>query len=314
MNLILTVDTELSSHPEKMGILGKLNGSEYGISKIMDICDKYGIKATFFVDVYGYKRIGIDEMKEICHSVLKRGHDVQLHTHPDVYDKKRGYMALYSLDEQIKIIAEGKEFFEKNLGFSPIAHRAGDWGADYNTLKALERNNIPVDCSMFFGWPQCNLIEPTLTKNRCVKYGNILEVPATVFVSPSLGIFSSYRLFDLNANPVTELLSILKKLKRAGKEVVVLTLHSFSFLNWNKERTKYWVDNLKIKEFDNFLKKVLSQDDISFVTMKEFYEIKNKENDITDETEFIPNSGYGFASYRIWHKLLNTIADKVKIT
>lgn len=307
MYLIITVDTELSSHKGKIGIIGNIDGAEYGIQKIMEICDKYGVKATFFVDVYGYKKIGIDDMKAICKSIYEKGHDVQLHTHPDVYDKNRGYMALYNLDEQIEIISEGKKIFENYLGFSPVAHRAGDWGADYNTLKALEVNGIPLDCSMFYQWPLCGLNKPILTKNRCIRHNEILEIPATVFLSPSLGVFNQNRLFDLNANPLNELIYILNLIRNSNLKLAVLTLHSFSFLYWDKMRTNYCFNRAKIREFEKFLNYAAGETDIEILTIKKFYELYKHNPCVIDTQDYLPYSGYYFSLLRFFSYLLNLI-------
>ena len=53
---VITIDMEFSTHKDDIGIVGNINGKEFGVSKIMEICDKYSVKATFFVDVYGYKK------------------------------------------------------------------------------------------------------------------------------------------------------------------------------------------------------------------------------------------------------------------
>lgn len=306
MQLIITVDTELSSHPGKIGILGNIGRAEYGISKIMDICDKYDTKATFFVDVYGYKRIG-DDMKEICHNILKRGHDLQLHTHPDVYDRERGYMALYSLDEQIKIIAEGKEYFEKVLGVTPIAHRAGDWGADYNTLQALRFNNIVIDSSMFYKWETCALNNSLRTINQSMHFGDLLEIPATVFESPRLGTMRPIRLLDLNANHINENIYILNKIRKSDTKMCMFNLHSFSFLHWNRKRTKYSINYNKIREFEIFLKHTRSQDDIKVLTMRDIFEAYSKADFLLDTNRHMPRSNYFFAILRMFYHLSSQI-------
>ena len=103
--ILLTVDTEASMHagkplPVSKMVYGEVNGDFYGISRIMSICDKYGFKATFFVSVLEYLHYGQDEIKKIYETIHERGHDVQLHIHPNWKYKDR-FLWQYPLREQV---------------------------------------------------------------------------------------------------------------------------------------------------------------------------------------------------------------------
>ena len=67
--VIITIDTEgfYGKHPLKNMIWGEVDnsGMQYGIPMIMDICDKHGVKATFFVDVYEYRLQGEEKMRNV---------------------------------------------------------------------------------------------------------------------------------------------------------------------------------------------------------------------------------------------------------
>ena len=79
----ITVDTEFSTHKEDMGIFGRIGNQEYGVPKLLELLDGHGFKATFFLDVYTNKKGYLDSFKEICRELKHKGHDLQLHTHPD---------------------------------------------------------------------------------------------------------------------------------------------------------------------------------------------------------------------------------------
>ena len=154
--VIITVDLEDSQRPAvvfneeikelKQMIYGEINNKYFGFPKILEICNSHNIKATFFISVFDSKKYGENSFKTICQVIKENGHDVQLHTHPRrAYDKTRREMYLYSLDEQIEIIREGKELIKEWTGEYPIAHRAGAYGLNENTLVALKENNIPID-------------------------------------------------------------------------------------------------------------------------------------------------------------------------
>ncbi len=135
MYLIITIDTEAvhSNSPLDNMMWGRLNGveGEYGIGLIADICERYGMKATFFLDVYEHSYYGQHALKAVATYLDRRGHDVQLHTHPAWYQDKRDllqirqmkrerscfspdkyWMNLNTLEEQIEILMHGKELLE----------------------------------------------------------------------------------------------------------------------------------------------------------------------------------------------------------
>ena len=139
--VLITIDTEFSTHKDDVGVVGRIDGKDYGVARLVELLDKYHMKATWFIDVYTSKKQYLPAFINTCRKLQDHGHDLQLHTHPNgLYDPKRGSMQDYSLAEQIEIIARGKKIFMEWLGREPFAHRAGDWGANHNTLKALQAN------------------------------------------------------------------------------------------------------------------------------------------------------------------------------
>src|SRR5207249_9066268 len=111
------------------------------------------------------------------------GHEIQLHTHPDLmYDPKRQSMHEYSLAEQTTIIRDGMALLREWTGKAPIAHRAGSYGANKDTLKALHANGIFLDSSFFYRHGNCRL--PFANLNSPFKADGIWEVPVTVHPRP----------------------------------------------------------------------------------------------------------------------------------
>jgi hypothetical protein len=236
--LIITIDTEVGEKAKHVRdgfekfVLGKIGSEYYGVPKIVEILDEFNFKAEFFVDVYECKFFGEEKYKKLCKFLHKRGHGVQLHTHPSyAYDPNRINMHEYSLEEQTKIISEGKKLIEKWIGEPPIAHRAGNYGADNNTLIALRENNIKVDSSFFYKHPNCKIRLPTI--NEPIFYNGVLEVPITVVKRRPkvLGIpvlFKSRWLkLDVNWLSYRELKSYICKIKL---DYIIIFLHSSSFV------------------------------------------------------------------------------------
>jgi len=236
--IIITIDTEVGEKAKHVKdgfekfILGKISSYYYGVPKIVEILDRFGFKAEFFVDVYEYKFFGEEKYKNLCSFLHEKGHGVQLHTHPSyAYDPNRINMYEYSLEEQSKIISEGKELIEKWIGKSPIAHRAGNYGADNNTLIALKENDVKIDSSFFYKHKNCKIQLSTI--NDPILYDGVLEVPITVikrypkFLSIPIPIRANLVKLDINWLSYQELKEGLQKIK---SECIIFFLHSSSFI------------------------------------------------------------------------------------
>lgn len=300
-SLIISIDAEFSTHKEDIGIFGNISGKSYGLDKFSGLLDKYNIKATFFVDVYSVKTEYKDKLIKICQQLTQTGHDLELHTHPNgMFDSKRGCMKEYSLDEQIEIIRRGKEIFKEWFGIIPVAHRAGDWGANNNTLIALKRNNLLADCSMFYKWRQCGLNSPLLTKNSVVDSGGILEIPATVFGCAGMGLFSPFRLLSTDGGSYAEVNHILDKMVQAKIPLITSVYHSFSFLKYNPARTKYAPHNNRLRKFELFLKRIASNKQIATKTVRQICEDSpENKSSLLNGADFVFSTGLGASLLRI---------------
>jgi SAM-dependent methyltransferase len=64
-------------------MLGRTGGGEYGVKRLCDIFADYGVRATFFVDYASCERHGDKPVYAVAELLRDRGHDVQLHIHPE---------------------------------------------------------------------------------------------------------------------------------------------------------------------------------------------------------------------------------------
>jgi len=262
--IIITIDTEVGEKAknyqygfEKL-VMGEIGEKFYGVPKIIEISEKYGFKCEFFVDVYEYKKFGEEKFEKLCQDIDEKGHSVALHTHPSyAYDKDRINMYEYTLDEQIKIIKEGKELIKKWIGKYPIAHRAGNYGANDDTLIALRENGIFIDSSFFYKHPNSKINAPTI--NTPVLYNNVLQFPVTVVKKfPTrkgipIPIKFNYVKLDVNGMDKNAIVKAIKKLN--GKvEYMVLFLHSCSFVKTDHNKlNKFEVNYKAIESFESAL-------------------------------------------------------------
>src|SRR6185437_5869863 len=68
---IITVDTEtyaINNAPPafQTNIYADLPDGSFGVQRIMDICNRHNVKATFFVDVYMHHHDGRNPVRDLC--------------------------------------------------------------------------------------------------------------------------------------------------------------------------------------------------------------------------------------------------------
>jgi hypothetical protein len=301
--IIITVDTETSNSPKAVArngllslmVYGEFKGEYWGFPKIMEICDRHHCKATFFVSVLQHAKDGKDAFEEICREIKRQGHDVQLHPHP-IWAYGKRHLNDYSLEEQIKIIRDGKELLESRTGESPVAHRAGGYGINEDTIKALEVNGLAVDSSMFYSQPHCHF---AITKNRVIQFNGIVELPVTICemqLELTLGSLrykrpQYYTKTDVNWLTLDQLLWFVEQAKKNNLRVMVLFLHSYSFIKFDSSFNRFEPEPENAEKFDRFLSTVVEDAEIEIVTVKQFHDLYHHNPKVfTDASDFVPHT------------------------
>ena len=247
-SLLVTVDTELSNFPHGQGLWGKVGNSTWGLERMIAVFDELGISATFFLDVYGGNSEQTDHQQKAAETIAHSGHDLQLHTHPAAaFDRSRQRIRDYSLEEQGKIIALGCDRIEQWGGTRPVLHRAGDWGADRHTLQALKSQGMRADFSACAWSGNCDLGSDLVSGNGWKRVNGLLCASGTGFRDRLTG---RIRRVDLGGASYSEITDILfRKI-----DPMILTLHSFSFLHYDRSRTRFTANPEYIETLGSFLK------------------------------------------------------------
>ncbi|MDI6401474.1 hypothetical protein QLX67_05660 [Balneolaceae bacterium ANBcel3] len=147
--------------------------------RILDICDQYGAKYTFYAEIGQQLHMlnapgrkwqqYANTWEEVLKDAIKRGHDVQLHFHPqwigaelkngewklDYTKWHSGHVETELLDEWI---GKGKQYLENllqplNESYRVVIYRAGGWLCQPSNglYNALRNNGIVCDVSVMKG-------------------------------------------------------------------------------------------------------------------------------------------------------------------
>lgn len=274
---MITVDTETfliknRLLPFEANIYGVIGGVEYGVRKIMEICEQYKARATFFVDVYMHHQFGEEKVRTLCEVIHHRGHDVELHAHANwIPNSTDEFVSSYSLSEQIGIIEEGKHLISKWTGCVPTAFRAGAYGLNLDTIYALEANGFLIDSSYFPFHPNCEMSKQLNNKyqNKMFKIGSVVEIPVSTYWVLHTFFYKKNSKLDINACSSSELQDILSKFIDSEINFVILFLHSFSFIRWKKDYSGFFPDHRVIDKFNQTLELIATFKNGDFLTMKE---------------------------------------------
>lgn len=256
VNVFLTVDTECSMggalgdskkrpvDPEK-SILGRIDRKHYGTPAIMHLLEQNALRGTFFLEVLASRVVNRQQMADAYGEILARGHDVQLHLHPVYYYYDLLRQNLISREQlpahpdligtlpdsvQLQLLCEGVKTFQEFTGISPVAFRAGSWGASHSTLGILPNFGIQYDSSFnSAALEKSCLLNSRNPTNLPWKEGQVWELPMTNFES-NLGPFRSLKALNIASVSYAELKGVLDFAESCGMQNVVLIVHSFAFL------------------------------------------------------------------------------------
>ena len=252
LNVLLTVDTEineplskewLSSGLEReweRDIIGTSREGDYGLPFQMQVLTAHGLRATFFVESLFADVCGAERLRKLTADIAAQGHDAQLHVHPEWMGRtprpplaSRGRnLKDFPASEQTELIALAARALQDAAGRPVRAFRAGNYGADFGTLKALQANGIRLDSSYarpHLGRPCALHIEAPLAQPAWVD--GVLEFP--------LGYFEDwpghYRTLQLCACSTSELIWALGEAWKRRWQYIVIVLHSFELLQRPRE-------------------------------------------------------------------------------
>jgi peptidoglycan/xylan/chitin deacetylase (PgdA/CDA1 family) len=263
---IFTIDVESRTHGDpNQDVLGILPGhrNNCGIELMMDMLEAQQVRATFFLNVYEIAKYGDEVMSRAARQIHARGHDLELHTHPRPMYRYYG-ISMACFEEQVAILKRGIAIVQGWTGKRVTAHRAGAFSANTDTLRAMERAGLLVDCSLSPGSRvRVPLVEEIGATNLAHRVGTTWEIPMTYFDQLRIGPWRSRRILDIEGNSLSEIKHVTRQAIRNRLPTVCILMHSFSFLRHGRPNRRV------IRRFAALLEWLREQHDVQVGTVEE---------------------------------------------
>jgi peptidoglycan/xylan/chitin deacetylase (PgdA/CDA1 family) len=241
--VFLTVDTELMWRHHVAGYDSdalferSLEPAGVGISYQLATLARHGLKACFFVDPMPAMVFGLEPMRRVVDAILDAGQEVQLHLHPNWAGAKAGDKGAsharfelidYTLEEQQALISGARDLLLAAGAPMPVAFRAGSYGANDDTLRALSALGFVYDSShngSEHPWPSA--IDLPVRQIAPVMREGLVEVPVTVIEDRPGGL----RNFQICALSAGEMRAALDHALDQDHAVVTIVSHGFELAN-----------------------------------------------------------------------------------
>lgn len=224
-------------------ILGRTADGDAGIFYQLDRFDRHGLKAVFFVDPMPSPLWGVEAIADIVEPIVSRGHDVQLHLHTEwlalagaanPLDGRTGQkLKDFTFEEQSKLLEFARDTLIAAGAPRPIAFRAGNFGANDDTLRALAELGFTHETSHSPGFVDspCD-ISLGSEDRRPMRHCGLTEVPIGCVEDVGAGL----RHARLTALPLAELTAALEHARDHDIDDFTLVSHSFELLCRNRKR------------------------------------------------------------------------------
>ena len=271
---LITIDTELSAGLYQCGfddmanyrasIEGMTAQGSVGIFWQMDRLDAHGLTGVFFVDPMPALVYGPDVVEKIVRPIVARGHEVQLHIHTEWLEwagpapvAARGRnIADFAFEDQVTLIERARDLLVAAGAPQPFAFRAGNYGANDDTLRALAALGFAWDASFnpaYRGAP-CDIGLPADTIDPVSRLG-VAELPvAAIFDRP--GQLRHAQICALSNREMTEALHHAAATQRPAFAVVS---HSFEMLSRDRQRPNRTV----MARFETLCRTIAEHPDLS---------------------------------------------------
>ncbi|PCI57704.1 MAG: hypothetical protein COB45_02630 [Gammaproteobacteria bacterium] len=262
LKVFLTIDTEVWEFYQDIqknvssGLWGITSDGEYGLNFQLETFQKYNLKATFFVEPFFSYHSGKEILKTAVNNIQLLNQEVGLHIHtewlsgvdelPFDLDGLHRNIGDFDLSSQVVLIDHARNILFNHADSDVCCFRAGNYGADNNTLNALYKLGITFDTSYnepYLNAP-CNIITNEIfTSPKLIN--NTIEIPVSNFNDYP----NHKRHLQLSACSFSEIKDVLLSNWQAEQFSCVIVLHSFEWIKRNKKNNTHSLDKICLKRF-----------------------------------------------------------------
>jgi hypothetical protein len=230
-----------------------------GITHKLELLAEHGQKAVFFVDPMPALVWGVVAIEDIVGPIVAAGQDVQLHCHTEwlglagpanpLASKATGKdLADFTFEDQCAILDYARTTLIAAGAPAAVAFRAGNYGANDDTLRALAMIGIDYDtshCPALVGRSACR-IGLTAENRDPVGHMGVIEVPIGAIGTIGGGL----RHAQLTALTLAEQVCAIRHARDSGRGSFTLVSHSFELIN----RRRLSVNPIVRRRFTGLLK------------------------------------------------------------
>ena len=223
-------------------IWGVAENGTVGIGYQMDVLDEHGLTGVFFVDPMPALVWGGAAVSAVVEPIIVRGHDVQLHIHTEWLEFLTGgpFAVLrgrnirdFTLEQQVDLLGTARELLVDAGAPPPVAFRAGNYGANDDTLRALAILGLTHDTSFCPGIADsdCHIDLPD-DQHAAIERLGVVEVPIGSIALSGGG----QRHAQLTALTVREMTAAISHAHDQGRDEFTLVAHSFELMSRDRRR------------------------------------------------------------------------------
>lgn len=263
MRVFFTVDVEFwpsfgAAGPGDVGaaferdVLGRTAGGDYGLAFKARLLHDHGLTGSFFVEALHSSVTGPAYLREITGLLAEQGQDIQLHLHSEwlqyfaddfIAGRQGANLHEFSFDDQRCLIRRAGDNLMVSGAAAPTAFRAGNYGANNDTLRALATEGLAFDSS--YNRPYlgglCRIEVPEILLQPTALEG-VVEFPVAHF-SDWPGHF---RHVQLTACSLGEIRHALFSAWAQGYTDFVMVSHSFELI----DRDHAKLDRVALRRFE----------------------------------------------------------------
>ncbi len=229
-----------------------------GITHKLELLQQYGQKAVFFVDPMPALVWGVAAIEDIVAPIITAGQDVQLHCHtewlgiagadnPLPSGRTGKNIADFPFDEQCQLLDYARATLMAAGAPTPVAFRAGNYGASDDTLRALAAIGMAYDSSHCPALPDGACRISLGAENRePVLHQGLIEVPVGTIGTTTGG----QRHAQITALTLVEMLAAIRHARDGQRESFTMVSHSFELIN----RRKLAVNRIVRRRFTGLLR------------------------------------------------------------